>query len=76
MWLSFSRRSLAQAACFFFRHTHLHSHPPIETILVLLFSYLAYALPEILELSGIMSLFFTGIVLAHYNWCVVGKEQQ
>jgi hypothetical protein len=63
-----------QVACFFFRHTSLHNHPPIETILILLFSYLAYALPEILELSGIMSLFFAGIVLAHYNWYNLSEE--
>ena len=31
------------------------------------FRYGAYALNEALELSGIMALFFCGIVLAHYN---------
>jgi len=61
-------------ASFCFRHASLHLHPPIEAILVLLFSYIAYSVPEIIGLSGIMSLFFCGIMLAHYNWYNLSEE--
>jgi sodium/hydrogen exchanger-like protein 6/7 len=48
-------------ASFVFRHSSLHLHPPIEAILVFLFSYVSYSVPELLGLSGIMSLFFCGM---------------
>ena len=54
-------------ASFVFRNSTLHDHPPIETLLLVLFAYISYSVPEILGLSGIMSLFFCGIILAHYN---------
>jgi len=58
-------------ASFLFRHLRLDKHPPIEGIMVFLVSYVSYAVPEVLNLSGIMSLFFCGIMLAHYN-CQLG----
>ena len=63
-----------QIASFCFRHSALHLHPPIETILVVLFAYISYSVPEIIGLSGIMSLFFCGIILAHYNWYNLSEE--
>ena len=33
-----------------------------------LFAYAAYAVAESVELSGIMSLFFCGIIMSHYCW--------
>jgi sodium/hydrogen exchanger 8 len=50
-----------------FKHTNIKQEPKHEVSLLLLFSYGAYALPEVFELSGIMSLFFCGVVLSHYN---------
>ena len=42
--------------------------PLHETAILVLISYAAYAMGEVIELSGIMALFFCGIVLSHYNW--------
>ena len=33
-----------------------------------LFAYGSYLLAEVLDMSGIMSVFFCGIAMAHYNW--------
>lgn len=33
-----------------------------------LFAYAAYAISEAIDLSGIMALFFCGIVMSHYAW--------
>ena len=40
----------------------------IEVALTIGAAYLAYALAEALALSGVLSLFFCGVLLGHYNW--------
>jgi sodium/hydrogen exchanger 8 len=49
------------------RHSALGQHPKYEILLLFLFAYGSYAFAELVELSGIMALFFCGVVLAHYN---------
>jgi len=55
-------------ACLICKHTHLKKYPSKEITVLFLFAYGSYALGELIDLSGIMSLFFTGIVLSHYNF--------
>ena len=51
------------------RHGSLHEHSThIEVALTLGAAYVAYALAEWLSLSGVLSLFFCGVALGHYNW--------
>lgn len=45
----------------------LHKTPSLEFGLVLMFSYLPYALAEGIHLSGIMAILFCGIVMSHYT---------
>ena len=45
-----------------------------EIALVVMSAYLAYLLSETLALSGIVTLFFTGICHAHYTYYSVSKE--
>ena len=52
---------------FIYKQTSIQNFANIESTLLFLFCYLCYALSESLGLSGIMSLFFNGIVLSHYN---------
>ncbi|KAA0150498.1 hypothetical protein FNF27_07787 [Cafeteria roenbergensis] len=63
-------------ACVICKYTNLSKYPSKEITLLLLFSYLAYAVAEAIFLSGIMSLFFCGIVLSHYNWHNLSAETQ
>jgi len=58
---------LGLCASWLFKHTDLKRYPNLETSLLLCFCYLCYAVAEAIELSGIMALFFQGIVLSHYN---------
>lgn len=44
--------------------------------MLFLFAYGSYAMGESIGLSGIMSLFFCGIVLSHYNWYNLSRESQ
>jgi len=45
------------------------THSPIhETLLVFAFGYLGYMISEIYELSGIITLLTSGILMAHYAW--------
>lgn len=55
------------ASSFIYKHTSLSDFPKLETSLLFCFCYLVYAVAEAVELSGIMALFFNGIVLNHYN---------
>ena len=50
-----------------YKHTTLYDYPKFETGLLFLFCYLCYSLSEAVNLSGIMSLFFHGMILSHYN---------
>lgn len=58
---------LGLLSSFIYKHSSLSDFPQLETSLLFLFCYLCYATAEALELSGIMALFFNGIVLSHYN---------
>ena len=55
------------ACCYFMKNTDIGNHPQLEISMLFLFAYGSYAFAESLELSGIMALFFCGIILAHYN---------
>ncbi|WOL04425.1 sodium/hydrogen exchanger 2-like isoform X1 [Canna indica] len=39
-----------------------------EVALMILMAYLTYMLAELLNLSGILTVFFCGIVMSHYTW--------
>ncbi|CAH9081288.1 unnamed protein product [Cuscuta europaea] len=39
-----------------------------EIALMILLAYLSYMLAELLDLSGILTVFFCGIVMSHYTW--------
>jgi sodium/hydrogen exchanger 8 len=54
-------------AAYLFKHTQLRRYPSKEIVLLFLTAYFAYAVGEAIGLSGVMALFFCGIVLAHYN---------
>ncbi|KAL4352611.1 hypothetical protein GQ457_06G020500 [Hibiscus cannabinus] len=39
-----------------------------EVALMIIMAYLSYMLAELLNLSGILTIFFCGIVMSHYTW--------
>ena len=49
------------------KNTDIKKYPEYEISILFLFAYGSYSFSEALSLSGIMSLFFCGIVLSHYN---------
>eukprot|EP00587_Corethron_hystrix_P003756 CAMPEP_0113319948 /NCGR_PEP_ID=MMETSP0010_2-20120614/13943_1 /TAXON_ID=216773 ORGANISM="Corethron hystrix, Strain 308" /NCGR_SAMPLE_ID=MMETSP0010_2 /ASSEMBLY_ACC=CAM_ASM_000155 /LENGTH=519 /DNA_ID=CAMNT_0000177613 /DNA_START=112 /DNA_END=1668 /DNA_ORIENTATION=+ /assembly_acc=CAM_ASM_000155 len=58
---------LGLLASFIYRHSRLNEYPKFETSLLFLFCYGCYAAAEAAQMSGIMALFFNGMVLSHYN---------
>lgn len=50
------------------RFKRLREHPVHQTSLVLLFGYLSYALAESFDISGIVSVFVSGLTLSHYRY--------
>jgi len=47
-----------------------------QTALILMSGYLSYGLAEACDLSGILTLFFAGIAMAHYSWHSLSGEAQ
>ena len=50
------------------RFRFITHNPIIECNMVFCFGYLAYAVAELCEFSGIISLLTSGILMAHYTW--------
>ena len=59
--------ALGLAASYLYKHTSLSDYPHLETSLLFCFCYLCYSTSEAVGWSGIMSIFFQGMVLSHYN---------
>ncbi len=55
------------ACSYLCKHTNMRKYPEYEISMLFLFAYGSYSFSEAMQLSGIMSLFFCGVVLAHYN---------
>ncbi|XP_010270130.1 PREDICTED: sodium/hydrogen exchanger 4 isoform X2 [Nelumbo nucifera] len=47
-----------------------------EIALMILMAYLSYMLSELLHLSGILTVFFCGIVMSHYAWHNVSENSR
>lgn len=52
----------------------LINHPVKETSLILLLGYASYLVSESLHLSGILSLFCCGIIMAVYTYPNISEE--
>ncbi|XP_051125669.1 sodium/hydrogen exchanger 4-like [Andrographis paniculata] len=58
--------------CFYFgRHSTIR-----EIAVMVLMAYLSYMLSELLELSGILTVFFTGIFMSQYAWYNVTDDSR
>ncbi|KAG5177712.1 Sodium/hydrogen exchanger family-domain-containing protein [Tribonema minus] len=58
---------IALSCSFVFKHTRIRDYPKFEISLLFLFAYGCYAFAEAINMSGIMALFFNGLILSHYN---------
>lgn len=79
--LTFSSLALGIAiglmSAFILKHVKsFHHHPVLEVFLILLLGYSSYLLAELLELSGIMTLFFCGVIMSHYTYHNISKESK
>jgi sodium/hydrogen exchanger 8 len=59
--------ALGLLTSYIYKNTSIRDTPKLESTLLFLFCYCCYATAEAMELSGIMALFFNGVVLSHYN---------
>lgn len=50
-----------------FKYTSMYTHPVLESGMLVLYAYSSYLLAQGLGLSGIVSILFCGIVMAHYT---------
>ena len=68
--------SIALGCSYLCKNTKINEHPEIEVTMLMLFAYGSYSLAESLQLSGIMSLFFCGIVLSRFNTSNLSPKTQ
>lgn len=76
--LEFTKLAVASVGCgiaasfacaLFLKHMRFLTHSPVhETLLVFCFGYLGYMFSELFELSGIITLLTSGVLMAHYAW--------
>ncbi|XP_065913305.1 sodium/hydrogen exchanger 8-like [Dysidea avara] len=59
--------ALAICSALLTKHIALRRHPSLELPMILIFAFLPYFIAEGLNLSGIMAVLFSGIVMAHYT---------
>ncbi|KAG7393422.1 hypothetical protein PHYPSEUDO_009626 [Phytophthora pseudosyringae] len=85
LMMEFTLISLGSVACGVFtglacaymcKNSNIKGYPAYEITLLFLYAYGSYALAEVMKLSGIMSLFFCGIIMAHYNSYNLSKPSQ
>ena len=57
----------ALASALLLKYVELRRNPSLEFGMMLVFTYLPYALAEGVHLSGIMAILFNGIVMSHYT---------
>jgi NhaP-type Na+/H+ or K+/H+ antiporter len=56
-------------ACLIFKKMRFTTTSSItETILILSFGYMAFAMCELFKFSGLFSILICGVVMAHYAW--------
>lgn len=58
---------IALLAALLFKHADMHKYPVLETSLLTMYAYTSYLLAQGLGLSGIVSIFFCGLGIAHYT---------
>lgn len=54
----------------------MREHPERETLVIIMLGYLSYILAEVIELSGIMTIFCCGVTMARYAWHNISTESQ
>eukprot|EP00743_Colponemidia_sp_Colp-15_P009650 GILK01010556.1.p1 GENE.GILK01010556.1~~GILK01010556.1.p1 ORF type:complete len:586 (-),score=83.02 GILK01010556.1:269-1987(-) len=52
----------------------LKDHPWKETSIIFLVGYMSYIIAELLDLSGIMTLFFCGVTIGHYGFYNISEK--
>lgn len=68
--------SMALICSFILKHSKLNDSPPLEFTIIILFAYGTYCIAEISTMSGIVSLFFCGVVMAHYTMYNISTATQ
>ncbi|TMW57626.1 hypothetical protein Poli38472_003551 [Pythium oligandrum] len=73
IWIGVGSVALSAVVCYtsayFLRHSdpHLREHPTYEISIVLLSSYASYVAADLFGLSGLLAVFFSGVIIRHYH---------
>lgn len=58
------------------RRTKIGTHTPLEIIFLIGGGYVAYFIPDVFDLSGIVSIFFYGLSSRHYTYYTLSSITQ
>ena len=61
---------------FAFKRTHIRLYHSYELASIILTAFGCFAFSELVDMSGVMSLFFCGITMAHYNFYNMSDQKQ
>ncbi|KAG9134020.1 hypothetical protein Leryth_004720 [Lithospermum erythrorhizon] len=73
--LTMSSDLMCLIICFSNKNKFLHSTDR-EVALMMLMAYLSYVMAELFDMSGILTVFFCGIVMSHYTWHNVTQKSR
>lgn len=59
---------------FILKHVNMAADPVKETTMMIMFAYLSYLLGEGLHFSGIITMFISGLCMAHYAYWNISKK--
>lgn len=59
-----------------FKFAHFYKSPTLETSLLAMFAYASYLIAEGANLSGIVSILFVGITMAHYTFNNLSEDSK
>ena len=68
--------AMALATALLFKYSRLHRYPVLESCLFALLAFASYLLSNGLEMSGIVSLLFNGMVNKHYTRCNLSLQSR
>ena len=68
--------SVGLASSLYFKYVRIQASPKTEITILFLFGYLSYSINDSSGMSGIIGVFFCGVIMSHYTYHSLTRESQ